>query len=62
MSKAYLSGADLFRAELIWANLRGANLSEAYLLEANLRAAKYNNQTEWPEDFDVANTHAVQID
>ncbi len=62
LTDAYLSGADLFRAELIWANLVNADFSEAHLLEANLRAAKYNLNTIWPENFDPTQTNAVLVD
>ncbi len=66
LSHANLSGADLSYADLNWANLSGAdlshvnlseaslgwaNLKEADLSHANLSQARYNDQTEWPENF-----------
>lgn len=62
LSGAYLGGADLFRADLIWADLRGTDLSDADLQEANLRAAKYNEHTKWPEDFDFVHAEAIRVD
>jgi uncharacterized protein YjbI with pentapeptide repeats len=50
--EADLRGADLRGADLCGADLSGANLSGANLLDADLRAAKYNNQTQWPGGFD----------
>jgi uncharacterized protein YjbI with pentapeptide repeats len=57
LSKADLHGADLqgvnlSDASLRWANLSAANLSDADLGNANLHEAKYDRDTQWPEDFD----------
>lgn len=67
LTGANLRHADLRRANLSWCNLRGANLfatdlrganlawadlRAVDLRAANLRGAYYNNQTQWPTDFD----------
>ena len=68
LQDAQLQGANLRRVDLNWANLRGANLqradlSDAHLGWADLRDAdltdailtrtRYNDETQWPEGFDV---------
>ena len=62
LSGADLSKANLSRANLSGANLRGANLNKTVLrgaklrdveglMEADLVGAKYNDETEFPDDF-----------
>ena len=77
LSEATLSEADLSHADLNWADLRGANLSHANLSGANLgwanlsradltgvnlKEAKYNWETEWPEDFSPAEHGGILIE
>ena len=55
---AELSGANLYRAYLIRADLRGTNLSgadlsEADLTDANLSGAVWNDETVFPEGFEI---------
>ena len=59
LSGADLIGADLRNTNLYGANLSGANLfgadlSGANLRHANLTFARYNENTQFPEDFDPA--------
>ena len=58
LSGADLSGADLSEADLYRANLRNANLSEARLrgadlTDANLSGAVWNDETVFPEGFEI---------
>ena len=46
LSGSSLAGANLRQASLGWANLRGADLSGA-----NLEGARYNANTQWPDNF-----------
>lgn len=77
LSQANLQGADLSYADLNWVDLRGADLSqanlsqaslgwanlrEANLSQANLSQVRYNNQTEWPEDFSPETRGAILIE
>jgi uncharacterized protein YjbI with pentapeptide repeats len=62
LSDLNLSGADLSHVDFSGANLSGANLSDADLMDANLTGANlseanldgvlYDDETEWPEDFE----------
>lgn len=58
---ANLGGADLRGANLRWANLRGANLGGADLCYTSLNGATYNHKTQWPDDFNLADTGAVNV-
>ena len=56
--RADLSGADLSEADLYRANLRNANLSEARLrgadlTDANLSGVVWNDETVFPEGFEI---------
>jgi uncharacterized protein YjbI with pentapeptide repeats len=50
---ANLRGANLSGADLRGADLRGADLGGATLTRVKLRAAVFNDETTWPEDFDL---------
>jgi len=45
--------ANLSSADLSKANLSGANLSEADLSKVNLRRAIWNDETVFPEGFEI---------
>ena len=51
--EANLSSADLEGADLWRANLRGADLSKADLSGAYLRGAVWNDETVFPEGFEI---------
>ena len=62
---ANLEGAFLERANLWIADLRRADLRKAFLEGANLRDADlekaiYDENTKWPDDFDVENSGAIR--
>lgn len=59
LSLADLKGANLFGADLTEANLCGADLREANLKRSDLRGARYDAQTMFPEDFDLAASGAI---
>ena len=50
---ADLSGVDLSNANLRDANLEWANLSGADLADANLSGAVWNDETVFPEGFEI---------
>ena len=50
---AYLNGADLSGADLRDAELSKANLSGANLNNANLSGAVWNDETVFPEGFEI---------
>jgi len=50
---ANLSSADLSKANLSGADLSGADLSEADLSKVNLRRAIWNDETVFPEGFEI---------
>jgi uncharacterized protein YjbI with pentapeptide repeats len=67
LSKADLSGANLCQANLSQANLSGANLCQANLSQANLSGAnlseaKYDQNTQWPPDFDPKAAQAMSAE
>ena len=51
--EANLSGADLADAYLDEVNLMDTNLSEADLTDANLSGAIWNDETIFPEGFEI---------
>ena len=53
LSKAHLVGADLRGANLSKANLVHADLSGADLADANLSGAVWNDETVFPEGFEI---------
>ena len=53
LSKASLEGADLADAYLDEANLMDTNLSNANLEWANLSGAVWNDETVFPEGFEI---------
>ena len=63
LSKAHLRGANLSQANLVHADLSGADLADAYLDEANLMdtnlsganlsGAVWNDETVFPEGFEI---------
>ncbi len=53
MSGADLSGASLYRVNLRDADLWRANLSRADLTDANLSGAVWNDETVFPEGFEI---------
>ena len=61
LRNADLRGADLKNEDLTGANLRGAILTGAELQDTQLYKALYNEETIFPEDFDVAATGAYKI-
>ncbi|MGF1491330.1 MAG: pentapeptide repeat-containing protein [Microcoleaceae cyanobacterium] len=56
-----LTGADLRQAKLQGATLFGTDLSNADLSNANLTGALYNDQTQFPQDFDPESAKACRI-
>lgn len=75
--QAYLFGADLSNAQLQHADLRLARLAEANLTGADLCGANlwgarlnraqldgvlYNDETQWPENFDPEEHGAIRVD
>ncbi len=60
-----LTGADLSRADLRGADLSGADLSGALMKtdskDGLVKAAKYNEETIWPDDFDPEAAGAVLV-
>ena len=58
LSKAHLRGANLSQANLVHADLCGADLADAYLdeanlMDANLSGAVWNDETVFPEGFEI---------
>ena len=51
--RAILTNSDLTEANLSHAKLGGADLTGADLAGADLMAAQYDDDTKWPEGFDV---------
>lgn len=72
LSNWFLVGANLYFADLRWANLseanlygadlRWASLSEANLRGANLGGATYNKQTIFPDGFDPIAAGMKKVD
>jgi uncharacterized protein YjbI with pentapeptide repeats len=62
LAGANLGGAHLERAYLAGADLRGANLVGANLERAHLAGAKYNDVTEWPDDFNSVKAGATKVE
>lgn len=54
---ANLSGADLSGAQLGWADLRGANLKDALLTNT-----RYNDETQWPDGFELGNAGCISFE
>ena len=50
---ADLRDVNLYRAELSRTNLNSADLSEADLTDANLSGAVWNDETVFPEGFEI---------
>lgn len=61
LHRAIFREADLTRAGLSEANLRGADLSGAQLRGADLRRALYDDQTQWPDGFELKAAGAIYI-
>ncbi len=61
LQEANLAGANLHAANLAGANLEATNFTGADLTGANLAEARYNAQTQWPEDFEVETSGAIGI-
>jgi uncharacterized protein YjbI with pentapeptide repeats len=59
---ADISGANLSGAYLRGANLQEADLRGAYLRGAHLKEARYDGETQWPDDFDCQVAGAVHVD
>jgi uncharacterized protein YjbI with pentapeptide repeats len=62
LTKAQMWGTDLSGAILREANLTNTNLTTANLSEADLTSAKYNANTNWPDDFDPRAAGAILVD
>ena len=66
LTMADMRGARLYEADLRGANLSGADLSGALMKtdskDGLVKAAKYNEETIWPDDFDPVATGAVLVD
>lgn len=54
LTRADLTAAHLRQARMDLADLRGANLTDADLTEVSLRGALADNDTTWPDGFDLA--------
>ncbi len=65
LNGASLSEADLYMADLRGADLSGADLSGALMKtdskDGLVKAAKYNEETIWPDDFDPEAAGAVLV-
>jgi uncharacterized protein YjbI with pentapeptide repeats len=57
-----LANASLRDADLSDTDLRGVDLRGADLQGANLVRARYDAQTQWPDDFDPSKRGAVRAD
>jgi len=63
LSRADFSGANLEGADFGNADLRGADLSKALNLErADLTGARYDENTQWPADFNPQAAGAEPVD
>lgn len=58
--KANLTGANLTGANLKQAKLMGADLREATVTDANFEEAEYDNETRWPDGFNVEASRAIE--
>ncbi len=66
LEEANLSNANFVGTNLLWvnlknANLAGTNLKKTFLTWANLEGAQYNNETQFPTDFNPLNYQMVKV-
>ena len=54
-----LGKINLNKAKLCRCDLRGADLSLCELIEADFKLAKYDNDTKFPDEFDISQTGAI---
>lgn len=62
LNQVDFSGSSLYRTDLSYSNLSRANLEQSKLLEtSNLYRAVYDENTSFPEGFDLENSNAIGI-